>query len=73
MLNPSDLNAVARLVMVAERCGPEFLDNADRFDQVIGRGRFSETNCNVLNLARAIIKSKLNGVETSAIDLADFA
>jgi hypothetical protein len=33
MLNPSDLNAVARLVMVAERC-PGILDDPERFDEV---------------------------------------
>ena len=57
---------MARLVWIAERCGPEFLDNADRFDRVLGRGRFAETNSNVLDHARCIVKSKLHGVVKSA-------
>ena len=58
-MSPSELNAVARLVWIAERCGPEFLDNAESFDRLIGRGRFAETDSNVLDFARALSNPSL--------------
>jgi hypothetical protein len=36
------LNAAARLMLIANRCGSELLDDLDRFDCVIGQGRFAE-------------------------------
>ncbi len=57
-MNPSDVNDAARLVMVAERCGPEILDNADNFDEVLGAGRFANLNRDVLNLARRVVSGK---------------
>jgi hypothetical protein len=61
-MSPTGLNAVARLVLIADRCGPEFLDNVDSFDRVLGTGRFADTDSNVLDLARRIVKSKLDGI-----------
>lgn len=58
ILGPSDVNTAARLVLVAERCGPELLDNADRFDQVIGPGRFASYNRHVIDLARSIVRKR---------------
>jgi len=47
-LSPADLNAAARLVvMAAERCGPQLLDDAESFDEVFGRGRFAGLDCEV--------------------------
>ncbi len=57
-MNPSDVNDAARLVMVAERCGPEILDNADNFDEVLGAGRFASLNREVLNLARSFFRKR---------------
>ena len=67
-LNPSDLNAVARLVMVAERCGSEILDNVDSFDEVFGLGSFARLNCEVLSLARSVVKSSGDGVCISRVE-----
>ena len=52
VLNPSDLNDAARLVMVAERCGSEILDDSELFDAVLGPGRFASLSPKVLNFAR---------------------
>jgi hypothetical protein len=34
-LDPSDLNAVARLVMASERCGPQLLDDSAEVAAVV--------------------------------------
>ena len=41
-LKPSQLNDVFRLCALAERYGPQILDDPQRFDGVVGRGRFAE-------------------------------
>jgi hypothetical protein len=56
-MSPSELNAVARLVLIAKRCGPQFLDNADSFDNVIGSGRFAETDSQILDLVRRVVEA----------------
>ena len=56
-MKPSQLNDVFRLVIIAERCGAEVLDNGEGFDRVTRRGRFSELKSNVLDVARRIVKS----------------
>ena len=43
-LSPSELNDVARLVMVAESCGSQFLNDPHSFDEVLGRDRFAGTD-----------------------------
>jgi hypothetical protein len=58
LLNPSDVNGAVRLVLIAERCGPEFLDNTYRFDQVIGPGRFAGYDSGVIDLARSIVRKQ---------------
>jgi hypothetical protein len=52
----SDLNT--RLAMIAERCGPQFLDNAENFDRVLGLGRFAELDQNVIDMARRVLYGK---------------
>ena len=59
---PADLNAVARLVMAAERCGSQLLDDAQSFDEVFGWGRFAGLDSAVLNEARRQVKAPRNGV-----------
>jgi hypothetical protein len=61
MVSPSDLNTVARLVMIAERCGPDFLDNAESFDRVLGRGSFAQLDREILNKARAVTEPRRAG------------
>ncbi len=39
-LSPSQLNDMFRLCLLADRYGPQLLDNRQRFDEVIGRDRF---------------------------------
>jgi hypothetical protein len=59
-LSPSELNRVARLVLIAERCGPDFLDNAEGFDSLLGRGRFADTDGKILDAVRGIVKTASN-------------
>ena len=47
-MSPSELNAVARLVMVAESCGPAVLYDADRLDRMSRHGRFAELNNGII-------------------------
>jgi hypothetical protein len=56
-MSPSDLNAVARLVLIAKRCGPQFLDDANSFDGVIGPGGFSRTDSQILDMARRVVQA----------------
>ena len=56
-MSPSNLNCVFRLVSIAKRCGPQFLDNADIFDNMIGPGRFAETDGQILDLVHRIIEA----------------
>jgi hypothetical protein len=53
MLNPSDLNSATRLMLVAENCGAQPLDDPERFDRMLGRGSFA--------LVRRVVKSGHNG------------
>jgi hypothetical protein len=57
LMSPRNLNAAARLVLIANRCGSELLYDLDRFDLVVGQGRFAELDREVLGLARRIVKS----------------
>jgi hypothetical protein len=56
LMSPSKLNAAARLVLIASRCGSELLYDLDRFDRVVGQGRFADLDREVLGLARRIVK-----------------
>ena len=60
-MGPSDLNAMARLVLIADRRGPQFLYDADSFDHVLGPGSFAETDSQVRDLARSVIEAPPNG------------
>ena len=42
---------MARLVLIADRRGPQFLYDADSFDHVLGPGSFAETDSQVRDLA----------------------
>jgi hypothetical protein len=70
-LSATQLNAVSRLVWIAERCGPQYLDNAERFDEMMGRNCFAELDSEVLNIARSVVKSGLNRGMKPRIDLAN--
>lgn len=59
-LSPSELNDVARLVMVAESCGSQFLNDPHSFDEVLGRDRFAGTDRKILDAARRIAKAPRN-------------
>jgi hypothetical protein len=52
MLNPSDLNSATRLMLVAQNCGAQFLDDPERFDRMLGRGSFAQTNGDVLDMVQ---------------------
>lgn len=54
---PSKLNAVLRLLMIVERRGSHFLDDAQSFDRVLGRGRFAEYQGAHLDEVRCIVES----------------
>ena len=56
-MTPAKLNGVARLVLIAYCRGPQFLDDANSFDSVVGRGRFAELDRDALRAARRIVKS----------------
>lgn len=62
---------MARLVMIANRCGSQLLDNAESFDRVVGRSRFSELDRKSLDLARRIVKSGLDSVAETRIGITD--
>jgi hypothetical protein len=51
---PSELNDVFRLCAIANRCGPQLLDNPQRFDNVVGRGQFAELDNAILDEARSL-------------------
>jgi hypothetical protein len=56
-LSPSQLNDACRLAAVAQRCGPQFLDDAKSFDEMFGRNRFAGLDGHVLDLARRLAGS----------------
>lgn len=66
-LRPSDLNAMARLVLIADRRGPQFLYHADSFDHVLGPGSFAETDSQVRDLARSVIEAPPNGTRNGGV------
>ena len=51
--------------------GPQFLDNADGFDNMIGPGRFAETDGKILDLVHRIIEAPPNGEAKDNILLPD--
>ncbi len=53
-MKPSELNAVARLVMVVKRCGPDVLTPA-RFDRLFESGSFAKLDGKVLDAVRRVI------------------
>ena len=55
-MKPLQPNATFRLLLIAERCDPELLDDPKSFDNVLGRGRFSALHRGALNEARRIVK-----------------
>jgi hypothetical protein len=56
-MSPSELNDVFRLVWLAERCGPECLDNLQSLDGVFGRCGGAKFNGDVLDVVRGIVKT----------------
>jgi hypothetical protein len=68
-MSAMELNAVARLVMIANRCGSQLLDNAKSFDHVVGRRRFSELDGESLDLARRIVKASLDSLTETRIGI----
>ena len=55
-LSPSDLNTVFRLLLIAKNCGPQFLDNAESFDGMLGVGAFAMLDSDVLSVVRSKVK-----------------
>jgi hypothetical protein len=55
-MSPSELNTVFRLALVAKNHGAHFLDDADSFDSMIGRGRFAELNSDTIGHVRRLVK-----------------
>src|SRR5450631_4338069 len=56
-MTPADLNTVARLALIAKNHGPHFLDNADSFDRMLGRGRFAELNSDTISHVRRLVEA----------------
>lgn len=56
MLEPTDLNSALRLVLIAERRGPEFLYDADRMCEMLGRDRLAEFDGPVFEEARRMVE-----------------
>jgi hypothetical protein len=50
-----EYNDIARLVAIAKRCGPQFLDSPESFDAVVGTGRYAATDRKVLSMARRVV------------------
>src|SRR4051812_35538364 len=68
MESPSDLNSVFRLLMVAERCGPEFLYDPKRTGEVLGRHRAACFNGPIFNEARRCIEARTDSVFHSGVE-----
>jgi hypothetical protein len=68
---PIDLNTAARLAMIAERCGPQFLDDADSFGRVLGRGSFARLDSKILDVVRRVVESGAHSFEQNGIRLSD--
>ena len=49
-------DAVAHFVMVAQRCGPEFLDNAKSFGRLLGRDTCTLMNREIFDKVRSIVQ-----------------
>jgi hypothetical protein len=60
MESPTDLNRVLRIALIAKNHGPQFLDNADSFDRLLGRGRFAEMDSRSLRDIRRIVEGFAN-------------
>jgi hypothetical protein len=69
---PSQLNDMFRLVLIAKRCGPHVFDNAESFDGVVGRGRFSDLDSSVLSVACRIVESFADRGGDTNVHLSDF-
>jgi hypothetical protein len=67
-LSPSKLNAAARLLLVAERCGSEALDNSNSFYRMTGISGFAKLDSDVLDFIRGIVKTGLDGVSQPRIN-----
>lgn len=59
-MTPGDYNATARLVAIAKRNGAHFLDNPESFDNMIGPGRYAETDPKLRDMARRVVNWKEN-------------
>jgi hypothetical protein len=62
---PSELNAVARPVLIAKRCGPQFLNYADSLDNMIRAGCFAETDGEIFDFVRCIIETSADSESRS--------
>jgi hypothetical protein len=58
--SPTQLNAMLRLVLIAKNHGAYFLDDAESFDRLIGRGRFAELDGNALCHIKGLVKALRN-------------
>ena len=61
MSSPTELNTVLRLALIAKNHGTHFLDNADDFDRMLGRGRFAELNSDTIGHVRRLVEAFDNG------------
>jgi hypothetical protein len=57
-MSPSDLNTVARLALIAKRCGPDFLYDPESFDRLFGRGSFADLDCEILDMTRSVVDGR---------------
>jgi hypothetical protein len=62
------LNGSAPLVMAAQRCGSQILDDAERFDERFRRGRLASVDGAVLDLVCRIVKAARNCVRQHRIE-----
>lgn len=56
ILEPSDLNDLARIAMLATRCKPELLDDFERFRQMVGRDLVAGLQRNQFDIIRRIAR-----------------
>ena len=56
-LSPSQLNDALRLAAVAKTCGPQFLDDPKRFNQMFRWNRFASLDGVVLGLVRRMVEA----------------
>ena len=69
-LSPAQLNGVARLLLIADRHGPEFLYDLERLENVVGRSTFSELDGQPLRAARCIIEAPFKRLKNIGRDFA---